>query len=657
MFKISSNDTFIWTKRLDYWLGYATGIKKTTDGFLSIGYGNYYGVVTGLYGGYHYLIKCTADGEMPGCESYENSVGLRELPFKYLHPATVVIDSNNFHSESITPTPKTGHFGEGGGCNKISDCNSIQIIGTSNHCSTLPAIFKGRRNLDCKLPVSFSVSPSTGVNIQTLNDSTGTITFSTDGTYLVRSILTTNCGDYYDSILVKVQRPASLYLGPDTLLCHNSSIKLAAQQGYKRYLWNNSSADSILVINTPGLYHVKAEDHCGGFFYDTVKVKAAPAFAFTAGIDQSICNGEKLALSATAEFTNYQWYPNYNISSSNTANTVVNPNTDTTYIVIAEKWPGCIVRDTISITVKSIPLINLGNDTSFCAHDSIILFAGNDFSEYSWNTGSTTSSVIIKSAGTYSVIAKATNRCASKDTIIDTNVYPLPKPDLGDDFNLCTNEERRLEAGNFKSYEWHDESTDPYFTVNDTGKYWVKVTDNNNCSSRDTVDVKALWQPPANFLKNADSICENDKLQLQPQANFVNYKWSTGSNEHMITVDRAGLYTLAVVDVNGCKGSDTIDIVQKDCILNVYIPTAFTANDDGINDRFGAKVFGNVLSFRLQVFNRLGQLVFSTTDPGKAWDGKVGGIAVDPGTFVYDCAFHIEGSKPRAVRGTVVLIR
>jgi gliding motility-associated-like protein len=144
---------------------------------------------------------------------------------------------------------------------------------------------------------------------------------------------------------------------------------------------------------------------------------------------------------------------------------------------------------------------------------------------------------------------------------------------------------------------------------------------------------------------------------LLPRGNYAAYNWSTGSNQKDVTVDKPGVYVLTVTDAGGCKGSDTIRIVQKNCISGVYIPTAFSPNNNTVNDVFRAKVFGNLTSFQLQVFNRFGQIVFTTADPARGWDGRFGGIPIDAGTFVYQCAYQLEGSKPTVEKGTITLLR
>lgn len=655
MFHINANDSLLWTRRLDGWLGYVLAIKKTSDGFVGFGNANFNLVGVGYFG-YYYLLKSTANGELPGCDPYPDQLTLRSLPFSEITNVTALVDSTNIQTESFTGNPFSGQFDMSATCDKVSTCNSIKIVGDVAHCSTLPATFKGRRNRDCKLPVTFSVSPANGVTVQSLTDSSSAITFSADGTYLIRSILQTGCGDFYDSMVVKVQRAAPLQLGPDTLLCNNSNIKLEAQPGYQSYLWNKQYTDSIISIDNPGVYSVKVQDFCKGVYYDTVVVNPAPAFPFAAGADHTICNGESVSLAATAGFMNYQWYPNYKSSSINTGNNIVSPNVDTFYVVTAEKWPGCVVQDTVSITVKPIPIINLGPDTSFCDNNSLLLNAPASFTGYAWNTGSTSPGITVHTAGTYSVIATAANGCSAADTLVVSEIYS-PAINLGNDFYLCSGDNKLLDAGRFSAYAWQDGSVNQQYTVSHVGVYWVTVTDNNHCTASDTVRVTSLLTLPQNFLPPADSLCEYGKVSLHAAAAFKTYLWSNGSTQPSIEVDRPGVYTLSVSDAWGCKGTDTIRVVPKDCMQGVYIPTAFTPNNDGSNDVFRVMVYESVISFQLNIYNRFGQLVFSNTDPTKGWNGTFNGIPQNAGAFVYQCVYQLQGGKPVMEKGTVLLIR
>jgi gliding motility-associated-like protein len=91
--------------------------------------------------------------------------------------------------------------------------------------------------------------------------------------------------------------------------------------------------------------------------------------------------------------------------------------------------------------------------------------------------------------------------------------------------------------------------------------------------------------------------------------------------------------------------------------MGVYFPSAFTPNNDGRNDVFKALVFEKVISFKLQVFSREGQLIFQTTDPLKGWDGLNKGVSYATTAFVWQCSYQLQNRQPEFQKGTVIIIR
>ena len=114
---------------------------------------------------------------------------------------------------------------------------------------------------------------------------------------------------------------------------------------------------------------------------------------------------------------------------------------------------------------------------------------------------------------------------------------------------------------------------------------------------------------------------------------------------------------MQVKDLNGCIGKDSIIVKEKQCTSGLYVPTAFTPNGDGLNDIFRPTLHGNVKQLTFTVYNRFGQLVFQTNNPGKGWDGKFGGILEESNVFVWICKYQFEGEESAIKKGTVLLIR
>jgi len=244
------------------------------------------------------------------------------------------------------------------------------------------------------------------------------------------------------------------------------------------------------------------------------------------------------------------------------------------------------------------------------------------------------------------------------DSIITTilSVHANPRPDLGADRRLCTNSMATISPGSFISYLWQDNSTAPSYAVNRPGWYWVKVTDSNNCSATDSLNVLSIDTIPSDFLPPTALICQGTKVLINVPG-YKNYLWSTGATGNYISINNIGTYQLSVTDFNGCKGVDTV-VVQKDphCIP-FAIPSAFTPDRNGINDIFKPIINQELNDYHFLIFNRYGQKIFETTDALSGWNGKFKGELQPSGAYVYWIQFRNTVNVPAEYHGSFILIR
>jgi gliding motility-associated-like protein len=659
LLKADSNLNIVFQNEYEYERNrYGMGIGVSDDGNIYAGGLFYYG---GTYNAYYtdpYLIKYNAKGETGTCNVQPSNLPITDIApnpvplgfnetVRNFTPAYIPID---FVPDEALPAVATIV------CSSISTCNTIKITGPGAVCRlNEDYVFKAERNLSCTIRPLWNYDTAY-VSLQRLTDSTITISFKKTGSTWIRSKLNAGCKFYEDSLLVDIQKsPVSFTLGNDTLFCPGDSIMLNAGRGFRTYRWQDGSTDSVFVVKTPGKYFVQVDNSCGDVNADTVLVALAVVPALTLGNDTTICTTDTFLLKASPGFSTYVWQPASLITGQGQQVRLLLQN-DALVNVKAITNDGCPKFDTLSLTTKMARPVQLGKDTSFCDYDSVTLSAGGGYMQYQWNTGSTDPAISVNTQGSYWVRAQDANGCFANDTLIVKEVYARPLPNLGNNFDLCKNEPRPLDAGNFAAYTWQDGSASRFYAVNGTGTYWVQVTNNHFCSNRDTVIVNNILPSPAGFLKATDSLCSYGKLQLKPSTPYANYVWSNGSTQAAITVEKPGIYTLTVKDANNCSGSDTTLIIEKHCMSGVFIPNAFTPNADRNNDIFRAMVFGETVSFRLQVYNRFGELVFSTTEPKQGWNGYYKGKLSDPGTYTWLCFYHLQGSTARVEKGTVVLI-
>lgn len=634
-------------------------VMGSNDDFGAVGI-NFGFVDDGLAGSRDlYLLKTNAlkNSEFcdePNGDAYSVSAKtINRLSLQYLTDSSLTIDEGEATAYTVTDAYLQSRYT----CpDYIDSCSFMSISGPVNLCN-YSAIYTYRlhRNKKCILAPQWDIPA--GVRIVSQTDSSLSLQFPGFGVYKLSASLN-SCVLIKDSLTVSVRSKSHpLNLGADTSICPGNSVTLRAGNDFFFYQWNDGSTDSLLTVKEPGQYFVKVTDSCSNVLTDTINITRAALIPISIGEDRTKCNDDTLHLTAPAGFLNYKWLPDYNISSDVSASVIINPRTDTSYILVAEKTPGCFASDTIRVKVYHSPAIDLGSDTSFCSGDSLVLNAGTGFATFSWNTGDDSQVITASKTGVYMVSAKTGKGCTSDDTIRILNVFPDPKVSLDHDDKLCAGASRILDAGNFESYLWNTGSISRNITVNATGYWSVRVTDNNNCQGTDSVSITTILPAPTGFLPADTAICSYGDLVIRPLQNFNRYLWSNGQLASSVTVTKAGVYWLEVTDLNHCVGRDTIRVIQKDCLQGFYIPNAFTPNYDGKNDLFKPMIFGRLRSYQFSVFNRFGQVVFQSADISKGWNGAISGNTQDTQTYVWICTYQFEDEKPVVKKGTVTLVR
>lgn len=547
------------------------------------------------------------------------------------------------------------------GCTTEGICDYIQIDGPASFCgSDLTGTFTAQKNKACGASVQWQIDSAAFSSLDYVSDSSVRITFRNNWQgYLYAMLPTGTCGKQpIDSFFIAVSAVAPvLKLGNDTALCAGNTIELHAGPLFKTYTWQDGSNDSVFTATLPGKYYVTTEDYCGTITSDSINIKPAPPVLIDLGNDLSKCNSDTIKITAPPDFISYSWSPSYNISSTTSQTIQVYPMVDTTYKLAAEKETGCFGYDSIRVTVNySIPVV-LGNDTSFCKGDSLVLDAGDGYIAYYWNNADTARQITVKDEGQYIVNATSNEFCISNDTInIIVNNNPVVK--LDKDSALCFGEIRILDAGaGYEEYLWSNGSTNESIPADTTGIYKVTVTDKNGCNGNDSVVINSIVPLPSDFLGTDTSVCQYGSITISPVRLYQSYLWSNGNNATSANISSPGMYWLQVTDVNGCTGRDTINVAAKECAKGLYMPTGFTPNNDGKNDVCRPLLFGSILKYHFVIYNRWGTKVFESSELQKGWDGKINGIIQDTGTYMWICSYQLAAEEMKMEKGNVVLIR
>jgi len=581
IFKVDANDSVLWVKRQPDNLSYPGDLKQNEDGLFVTGIENWHNVVTNGAETNFFLSKSDFNGNLIGCLSQEQDE-IKTIPLLFTE-SSLALSSSNFPVTLtddhiiVSSIPIDLSFP----CQAVSPCSSLKLLGDTSVCNNQKVSFTGRKNQSCTNIVQWTLFPEQGYNLEATSDSTISIQFTQGGDYLLKGSLT-SCVETKDSVTLHVNLAPGISLGPDTTICNNM-ITLHAGSLFKTYLWQDGSTDSVYQTTNAGIYFVQVSDYCQNNYSDTVHIEQAN-FSLDLPADTSKCLNDTLRVRAAAGFSNYQWSPLSGIRvNTNGDGAAIYAKTGTSYFISAQKWPGCIVRDTIRVNLKEQPVVDLGADTV-----------------------------------------------------------------------LCDGAVKMLQANNSgASYTWQDGSSNPVFQVDQPGIYSVAI-DLNGCRASDTISIQYQHLPVVSMDKETN-LCKGQQLVLSPTINNASdYEWQDGTTTLTYMVKDTGLYTISAENICGVMKES---ILVHGGVCDIFMPSAFSPNRDGVNDIFRVPYPFPVSSFNLDVFNRWGQKVFETRDISKGWDGTFNGQDVTAAGYVWFINVKYEDGRNENLKGTVILIR
>ena len=519
-------------------------------------------------------------------------------------------------------------------------------ITISGACQSLTIVFSiGNTNGISSVKWDFGDPPS-GTNNYS-NSLTSTHTYATPGDYTAQLIVLKTNGCINDTMFKTFHAgPFNASLGNDTSICTGDSLILKATSSGAINTWSNGANGGTLTVKQAGKYWLtEKQGSCTAS--DTILVGILQLPVFSLGKDTTICQSQLLTLTAPLAYPNafYSW-------STGVTTQAINVGSAGKYWLELKDQYGCKNRDTIAVNIQPLPVFYLGQDTTICKGNILVLAATLPNSSYNWNTGSTGNSIQVSQPGIYWLDATQ-NTCTARDSInVTVNIPPVVS--IGNDTTLCENTALILDAGNSgATYLWNNKSLSQQFPVSKEGIYWVKVT-SNGCSSADTISI-SYNKLPVFTLGPDQLICEGISITLDPRYYNASYLWQDGSAGSSYTATKEGVYYVNVTNTCGST-SDTITIRKGLC--KIKVPNAFTPNNDGANDIFKVSGTESITGFHLQVYDRFGLLIFDTKNKYEGWNGSYKGQAEPSGTYVYIVEYRDRDEKTSNIlKGSFILIR
>ena len=320
----------------------------------------------------------------------------------------------------------------------------------------------------------------------------------------------------------------------------------------------------------------------------------------------------------------------------------------------------CTITPTATITINAIPNAPIvTTPIAYCqnATATALTATGTNLLWYNLPNGSIgtstspiPSTTFIGSSNYY--VTQTINNCESPQATIIVNVVSAPTTPIINPtgpIQICADSSVILYSSASTDNEWYKDGilisggTSNSLQITEAGNYTVKVSNSNGCSSISSGVSVILFANPIVSIGPDKSVFEGDSVQMISTVsggNLFNYLWSPSqylsdniiANPWVINPLSDMLYKLTVINENGCRASNTVNVKL---LKDLKIPNVFSPNGDGLHDYWDITNLDLFPNATVQIFNRNGQIIFQSKGYAIPWDGRKNGIPVPIGVYYY----------------------
>ncbi len=616
----------------------------------------------------------------------------------YFTTGTLVCTSQNVTTVSVVATPPVIMFTPFDVCQNTNANLSANATGAGSYSWTGPAGFTST----VQTPVVPNVQPThSGLYYSTAFFSLGTKTCSSVGSSQI-NVITVN--PVVVTPTINVCQPNS------TVLQANASQAISySWAGPNSFTAGPSGSVPLFypTLSATGVYTVTAS-FTGGTITcrnsNTLQLNVNPTLGFTIDAYKQVCYGDSLQITGPAGATSYTWYGGnggYNINTKDLLIPSAQPSNSAVYTLSVSLGDCVSGRQVLVDVLEPISFSLTPESRVVCRGDEIQLLVGaaggSENFAYNWSpqqylSALTGSILTAKPLGTTIYNVQAYDILCPLHTItypftIQVNQPPLPDLRLDKTegceplclfFNTRTKGVSAITTYDFGGFEQMQQDSFMY-CLTEPGSYTLKIQTRgkNGCNGLYEHPVPLVvyprphssisWNPPV------PTTTEN-QVRFSPSFKYgpvVSHDWmftGTGVSGYDTTdilnpervFENVGKYPVMLISQTDKGCVDTVvKILEIRDEFAVYIPNSFTPNADGINDIFNIKGIGLKLEgFSMDLFDRWGKLVYSTTDITKGWDGSVKGQLSPDGVYIYKIrVVGANGEGRKEYTGHVTLIK
>ncbi len=461
---------------------------------------------------------------------------------------------------------------------------------------------------------------------------------------------------FNDSKTLTVNPLPNPFISGVPYVCNGRSTSLVVQGDYRAVQWSTGERTNTIMANSPATFTATVTDYNACVGNASITVRDGSKSYNTLPDTIKLCQGDSSLLDATTTAAiSYYW------NTDDTTATLWVSDSGRYNVIVSTGQ--CVSYDTVRVLLLPPPIVNLGIDTAICKGDTMILRAEKSpLYTYKWSDGSAQPILEVKNENIYSVEVTFGN-CRASDTI-DVAIFDK-KQGLVLDTVVCTPQYRidgKLRGA--KIYKWNLGSTDSTQVVSKSGVYNL-LANNKKCFVNQNFNIRFKKTPVVELGKDSivcTELSNKSVLLVSGPKDESSYIWQDNSTMNTLQAKASGIYT--VVAKNECgETSDAVKIDFKNC-YDIFIPSVFSPNDDGVNEKFQLFPSENVAKFnQFSIFDRWGNVVFTASEFNQnevekyTWDGRFNGKLLPPDVFVYFVEFTTTDGKILMKKGDVTLMR
>lgn len=463
-----------------------------------------------------------------------------------------------------------------------------------------------------------------------------------EGNYILQ-ITIPGCSTSIDTINVTHSIATITATASPQSVCPGSSTTLSGGGGIT-YTWSGSVSDGVAFTpSSSATYTVTGTNSAGCSNTATVSITLLTQPSVTANaFPSSLCLGKSTVLTGSGA-ASYTWTGGVSNATSFT------PTSSATYTVTGIDANGCTATSTISITVNPLPSINATATPPAVCKDVPTVLNGNGGVSYTWSGGIINGvSFVPISTSTYTVTGTDANGCSNTSSITITLLPPLNVNINQPYSSLCLGDSMLLQANGGSIYSWSPSTglsatntSSVYAQPSSNQTYTVIASDANGCTGSSTTSINIISSIEISATKDADIECNKHTVQLTATG-AQQYTWTPTTfltNPSAATTNATVNQTTTFYvtgSVGSCVDIDSVTVyVYNNDESSIFIPNAFSPNEDYINDCLQVKSAANFKSYYFTIYNRWGEKVFESLKTSDCWDGKFKGQASEQGTYFY----------------------